>query len=289
MRYFVRSRGKVCDPTYPPLPLRRASIPSGRFIVSRKQIVVELSTIPPKQTLSFSHASAYTLNWDCIFLPSQIFPRFSAARLRILRSRIARSHTKVQNPTKKWPHKPRWASTQRVAMQSLNHSLTTSAHASRNSSTKSTTRPGLSRALSSSSLPHRLADPFWPRRRYSDDNFEYRHVALPKAMLKVIPKDYFDTAKGTLKLLHEREWRSMGITQVRKTRFGATRGWGRDRKLERLANTGATESRLGTLRGSRTRTAHSAFQVRLRCTIPRWPPADQEFTGDHSTSSLQLT
>lgn len=56
-------------------------------------------------------------------------------------------------------------------------------------------------------------------------------------MLKVIPKDYFDTAKGTLKLLHEREWRSMGITQVRKTRFGATRGWGRDRKMERLANT----------------------------------------------------
>lgn len=34
-------------------------------------------------------------------------------------------------------------------------------------------------------------------------------------MLKAIPKDYFDSAKGTLKLLWEDEWRSMGITQVR--------------------------------------------------------------------------
>lgn len=43
-------------------------------------------------------------------------------------------------------------------------------------------------------------------------------------MLKVIPKDYFDTSKGTLKLLHEREWRSMGITQVRKTRLARPKG-----------------------------------------------------------------
>lgn len=50
--------------------------------------------------------------------------------------------------------------------------------------------------------------------RYSDDAYEYRHVQLPKQMLKVIPKDYFDS-RGTLKLLWEEEWRALGITQVR--------------------------------------------------------------------------
>jgi cyclin-dependent kinase regulatory subunit CKS1 len=55
--------------------------------------------------------------------------------------------------------------------------------------------------------------------RYSDDEYEYRHVQLPKQMLKVIPKDYFD-ARGTLKLLWEEEWRALGITQVR-IRIGA--------------------------------------------------------------------
>jgi hypothetical protein len=54
-------------------------------------------------------------------------------------------------------------------------------------------------------------------RRYSDDLFEYRHVQLPKNMLKKIPADYFDSAKGTLKLLWEDEWRALGITQVRGT------------------------------------------------------------------------
>ncbi|OAP63238.1 cyclin-dependent kinase regulatory subunit [Fonsecaea erecta] len=49
--------------------------------------------------------------------------------------------------------------------------------------------------------------------RYSDSEFEYRHVQLPKAMLKVIPRDYFDDSKGTLKLLWEEEWRGLGITQ----------------------------------------------------------------------------
>ncbi|MCJ1249055.1 Cyclin-dependent kinases regulatory subunit (Cell division control protein cks1) [Trapelia coarctata] len=49
--------------------------------------------------------------------------------------------------------------------------------------------------------------------RYSDSEYEYRHVQLPKAMLKAIPKDYFDPAKGTLKLLWEEEWRGLGITQ----------------------------------------------------------------------------
>jgi cyclin-dependent kinase regulatory subunit CKS1 len=52
-------------------------------------------------------------------------------------------------------------------------------------------------------------------RRYSDDQFEYRHVQLPKNMLKKIPADYFDSSKGTLKLLWEEEWRALGITQVR--------------------------------------------------------------------------
>ncbi|KAK9456399.1 regulatory subunit of cyclin-dependent kinase [Dipodascopsis uninucleata] len=49
--------------------------------------------------------------------------------------------------------------------------------------------------------------------RYADDNFEYRHVTLPKNMLKVIPKDYFDTETGTLRILMEEEWRGLGITQ----------------------------------------------------------------------------
>lgn len=49
--------------------------------------------------------------------------------------------------------------------------------------------------------------------RYSDNFYEYRHVILPKAMLKVIPRDYFDPSKGTLKLLWEEEWRGLGITQ----------------------------------------------------------------------------
>lgn len=52
------------------------------------------------------------------------------------------------------------------------------------------------------------------RSSYSDTEYEYRHVQLPKAMLKVIPRDYFDQAKGTLKLLWEDEWRGLGITQV---------------------------------------------------------------------------
>lgn len=49
--------------------------------------------------------------------------------------------------------------------------------------------------------------------RYSDDNFEYRHVILPKSMLKVIPRDYFNHETGTLRILRESEWRGLGITQ----------------------------------------------------------------------------
>lgn len=49
--------------------------------------------------------------------------------------------------------------------------------------------------------------------RYSDDEYEYRHVILPKGMLKVIPQDYFDRDTGTLRILLEEEWRGLGITQ----------------------------------------------------------------------------
>lgn len=49
--------------------------------------------------------------------------------------------------------------------------------------------------------------------RYSDDNFEYRHVILPKAMLKAVPRDYFNAETGTLRILHDSEWRGLGITQ----------------------------------------------------------------------------
>ncbi|EEB05425.1 cyclin-dependent protein kinase regulatory subunit Suc1 [Schizosaccharomyces japonicus yFS275] len=49
--------------------------------------------------------------------------------------------------------------------------------------------------------------------RYADDEFEYRHVMLPKAMLKVIPRDYFNPETGTLRILKEEEWRGLGITQ----------------------------------------------------------------------------
>lgn len=61
------------------------------------------------------------------------------------------------------------------------------------------------------------------KQRYSDNQHEYRHVQLPKAMLKAIPRDYFDPEKGTLKLLWEEEWRGLGITQVRKSDISP--GW----------------------------------------------------------------
>nr|ODN90534.1 cyclin-dependent kinase regulatory subunit CKS1 [Cryptococcus depauperatus CBS 7841] len=50
--------------------------------------------------------------------------------------------------------------------------------------------------------------------RYSDDKFEYRHVILPKQMLKLIPKRYFASDdSGLLRILEEDEWRGIGITQ----------------------------------------------------------------------------
>lgn len=78
---------------------------------------------------------------------------------------------------------------------------------------------------------------------YSDSEYEYRHVQLPKAMLKAIPKDYHDAAHGTLKLLWEDEWRAIGITQVRHD------GSKRVHEGEMADQTSrATESRLGALR-----------------------------------------
>ncbi|KAH9981441.1 regulatory subunit of cyclin-dependent kinase, partial [Lactifluus volemus] len=50
--------------------------------------------------------------------------------------------------------------------------------------------------------------------RYSDDEYEYRHVILPKPLFKMIPKDYFNPDDpGVLRLLSEAEWRGIGITQ----------------------------------------------------------------------------
>jgi hypothetical protein len=50
-------------------------------------------------------------------------------------------------------------------------------------------------------------------------------------MLKAIPKEYHDSSKGTLKLLWEDEWRSMGITQVRNNALKRdTTQWRRDEK-----------------------------------------------------------
>jgi hypothetical protein len=50
--------------------------------------------------------------------------------------------------------------------------------------------------------------------RYSDDEYEYRHVILPKPLFKMIPKTYFNSDDpGVLRLLSEAEWRGIGITQ----------------------------------------------------------------------------
>jgi len=50
--------------------------------------------------------------------------------------------------------------------------------------------------------------------RYSDDEYEYRHVILPKPLFKMIPKAYFNADDpGVLRLLSEAEWRGIGITQ----------------------------------------------------------------------------
>lgn len=42
--------------------------------------------------------------------------------------------------------------------------------------------------------------------KYFDDEFEYRHVMLPKELSKLVPKDH---------LMSEQEWRSIGVQQSR--------------------------------------------------------------------------
>lgn len=93
--------------------------------------------------------------------------------------------------------------------------------------------------------------------RYSDNEYEYRHVQLPKNMLKAIPKEYFDPSKGTLKLLWEEEWRGLGITQASNTAaYLVNEGLLADTPVR-------VELGLGALRGARARTTHTSFQVRF--------------------------
>lgn len=40
--------------------------------------------------------------------------------------------------------------------------------------------------------------------KYSDDKYEYRHVILPKEMVKLVPGTH---------LLSEQEWRAIGVQQ----------------------------------------------------------------------------
>ncbi|GAC95176.1 cyclin-dependent kinase regulatory subunit [Pseudozyma hubeiensis SY62] len=50
--------------------------------------------------------------------------------------------------------------------------------------------------------------------KYNDDEWEYRHVILPKPMLKLLPESYFDPSEpGVLRILSVKEWREIGITQ----------------------------------------------------------------------------
>lgn len=59
-------------------------------------------------------------------------------------------------------------------------------------------------------------------------------------MLKLIPKEYQDPSKGTLKLLWEEEWRALGITQVLQI-FGI---------IKDMCTNSITESWMGALRSS---------------------------------------
>jgi len=50
--------------------------------------------------------------------------------------------------------------------------------------------------------------------RYADEDYEYRHVILPKPLLKMIPKSFFSPQQpGVFRLLSEDEWRAIGVTQ----------------------------------------------------------------------------
>lgn len=71
-------------------------------------------------------------------------------------------------------------------------------------------------------------------------------------MLKVIPRDYFDQSKGTLKLLWEDEWRGLGITQACSLPTTT---------VPRLLI--QSESRVGALRSTRARASYIALQVSI--------------------------
>ncbi|KII88122.1 hypothetical protein PLICRDRAFT_175764 [Plicaturopsis crispa FD-325 SS-3] len=49
--------------------------------------------------------------------------------------------------------------------------------------------------------------------KYEDDEFEYRHVILPKPLLKILPKQLWNEESGCLRLLAENEWRGIGVQQ----------------------------------------------------------------------------
>ncbi|GAA5880105.1 hypothetical protein JCM16303_001215 [Sporobolomyces ruberrimus] len=50
----------------------------------------------------------------------------------------------------------------------------------------------------------RYADDIYYSPRYSDDEYEYRHVIVPKALVKYLPSG---------RLAEEDEWRGLGIRQ----------------------------------------------------------------------------
>lgn len=95
-------------------------------------------------------------------------------------------------------------------------------------------------------------------------------------MLKVIPKEYQDPSKGTLKLLWEEEWRALGITQVRAAGT---------RDCNNIYADALIESWVGTLRSARTRATHTPFQVGA---APPHSVSDRsdEMAGDRSITFL---
>ena len=48
------------------------------------------------------------------------------------------------------------------------------------------------------------SDEFFYSNRYSDSEYEYRHVHVPKDVARLVPK---------ARLMSESEWRSLGVTQ----------------------------------------------------------------------------
>ncbi|XP_003700356.1 cyclin-dependent kinase subunit 30A isoform X2 [Megachile rotundata] len=49
-----------------------------------------------------------------------------------------------------------------------------------------------------------MSDKIYYSGKYYDDKYEYRHVVLPKEMVKLVP---------STRLLREQEWRAMGVQQ----------------------------------------------------------------------------